>query len=221
MTDLTVRPEAIRASGSELAVDYSATGSDGVEWHSTAYVPADTIGATRNAAILAEARAWGTDALGIAAGSDRLLGGESPWIPVRKIANEARSNTAVLVDDSELFFPTVAGAHYAIRSLIFFDTNVTANFLYRWNHTGINAGIRRLPFRAAGGTAPAYATVGNTFGTGEALTGTGTLGVIGDQIVLIVGDPGGLFSFQWAQNTPNAGNTSLIRGSYVEYMEFR
>jgi hypothetical protein len=167
-------------------------------------------------------RLWGVTQ----AEADTALEGYTPsladealaWRPIVKPINEARNNTAVLADDTDLKLLTRPSVTYIFRSLIFFDTNTTANFLYRWNHTGINGGIRRLPFRAAGGTAPAYATVGNTFGAGEPLPGSGSWGVIGDQMILITGVTGGLFSFQWAQNTADPGNTTIIRGSYFEYL---
>lgn len=147
-------------------------------------------------------------------------GGASAWTTVKKTTNTSRSNSTLAADPA-LQFAMAASTKYAIRGKVFFDTLAAADF--KWRHRGPASPtlvrIRRA-WMVPGGTALAGILVDQAFSAADlALTSTGTNGGwIEFEGVVHNGANLGTFDFAWAQNTTTAGNTTVLAGSYLEYM---
>jgi hypothetical protein len=150
---------------------------------------------------------------------------EPPWTLVAKKADQIRTATTTIAPDDELLFSMAAGAKYLVRGGVFFDTTASADF--KWRHVGPASPtlvrIKRqwlVPDSAA--FAVFYAFVDTAFsGVDLAVVGTGTTGgCVLLEGVVHNGANAGNFSFNWAQNTSDAGNTIVRAGSYLEYAQF-
>jgi hypothetical protein len=139
------------------------------------------------------------------------------WTTIIKMTDEARTSSTLL-DDATLKFTTVANTKYTIRIRVFMLTNTTADSKYRMAHTGTTTRVQRAIYRTATSDTPAAQAALAAFDAADVqLTTTGTMPYVEEDIVLSVGASGGVFSFQWAQNTTNAGACTVFEGSYLEY----
>jgi hypothetical protein len=142
------------------------------------------------------------------------------WITIGKPASETRSSTAVLANDGHLLFTVAANTKYRIRAEIFFDTNGTPDF--KWIIAGPAAATlyrMRREWIVPGVAAWTAVDVHTSYGAGEAIAGAGsTGGLLSLSGVLHNGVNPGSFAFQWAQNTSDAAATTVLAGSYIEYM---
>lgn len=162
----------------------------------------------------------GTDTITIAAS-----GGAGTWTTLKKSADQTRTSTATLADDSELVFALSASTHYAIRGKVFIET-ANATMDYKWGlaySSTITREVSRLAYGVAGASggvdAESVLTSKNVIVNGGdiAVTG-GTSGVACITFDLLFQTNGaGNFKFQWAQNTSDAGNCTVYEGSYIEY----
>lgn len=143
---------------------------------------------------------------------------EGAWTVVTKQTDEARNTTTTLADDAELAVPMEANTRYMIRGRIFFDCNATADI--KWSLAGPSGlSLARVERRtiAAGATTYGNVAVATAFGS-VSVTGTGTEGgYIAFEAVIATGANAGDLTFQWAQDTSNAGDSTVLRGSYLEY----
>lgn len=141
------------------------------------------------------------------------------WTSLFKDAAESKASDTSVAADSVLKVTLLANAKYAFRGRVFFDTVAAADFKYRLNcidDTEFYAKHTSYPAGSSTGTTTVDTT---TPGTTVAVTGAGTVGgyVEFDGIVSM-GVTGGILSFQWAQNTSTASNTTVKPGSYLQYM---
>ena len=150
-------------------------------------------------------------------GTFAAAGGAGTWTTVIKTADESRTNNTLL-DDATLVFTTVANTQYIIRLVVHMLTNATADSKYRMAHAGTTTRVRRRIVRTATNDTPAEVASLAAFDAADVvLSTTGTLPFVEEHIVLQVGASGGVLSFQWAQNTTNAGAMTVLEGSYLEY----
>jgi hypothetical protein len=155
VSDIVVLIEEITPAGAQVEVRYMVSTTDAGQGGSTAWVDAALSSEARNAAILADARAYADVNMGTTPGSNYILGGQpSDWQTISKQADEQRLNDT-LTDDTELRFPTVAGEAYRFKLFVPFQAPATPGIKYRVYHTGITTGTRRAIERGAGGAAPA------------------------------------------------------------------
>jgi hypothetical protein len=147
--------------------------------------------------------------------------GSSAWSTVSKEADQTRTTTTTLADDSDLTVSLAAGK-YAIRLLVQYSiANATMDFKYALNYTGTVTsafGMQRLlQAGSAGGagsqTEQILSALPSSSMTSSA-SGTGYLEVM----LFIDLATSGTLSFQWAQNTSDAGACKVLAGSYLEYM---
>ena len=126
-----------------------------------------------------------------------------------------RTATTVLADDPHMTFPVVAGGVYVFEFRIFFDTTAAGDFKFGLNGPAAPTGLRFYRSCVApGATALSSIGVSTAFGAGLALTGTGTTGGYCEgRGILQNGANAGNVTVQWAQNTSDAGNTSVLTGS--------
>lgn len=157
---------------------------------------------------------------GLQAALDGKVAVGSVWTVVRKTADEARSNSTVLINDAALKVTLAANTRYALRGKMWFETAATPDF--KWRHAG-PASPTLVRLRRAwilpGGTSEAGLAVDTAYSAADlVLVGTGALGgCIELEGVVRNGSTAGDFRLQWAQNTANASPTTVLAGSYLEY----
>ena len=143
------------------------------------------------------------------------------WTMASKGTTESRANNSTLADDSALIFNMFNGSTYRARGMIFYSTAAAADFQYQLYAGGVSLGskARILHWSIPPGSAtPTFANNTNV-GIQTSILGAGGGGCLQIEAV-IVNDTGSTlpFSLQWAQNASDAISTSVMAGSYFEYM---
>lgn len=149
----------------------------------------------------------------------------SAWSTVKKTADETRASTATLANDSALSFACLAGTSYRIVLDVFFSqANATMDFKYAMAYSGTITSqyayrLQHAPESAIGADNDLTATNANLVNAGAiAMTPTVSgAGYVRVELILNT-NAAGTFSLQWAQNTLDAGNLTVLRGSYINYM---
>ena len=165
--------------------------------------------------------AVGADDESLVADSSTALGVK--WakrlVPVVKPSNEVRTATTTLADDAALTFAVVANGVYVFRAVVFFESPAAADFKCTTAGPASPTNVRIMRQAIAeGATAMSNVGVSTAFGTVLSITGTGTSGgYVEFNGVLDNGANAGTVSFQWAQDTSNAGNTVVAKASYIEH----
>ena len=145
-------------------------------------------------------------------------GGSSPWTLVMKTSDESHNSSATVADDATLRFTPTANTQYHIRLRCFFLTNATADLKYRMVHTGTTTRVRRRVFRTATTDVAQTIELKTAFDAADViLSTTGLNPWLEEDITLQVGATPGEVKLQWGQVTSNAGPTTLLEGSYLEY----
>lgn len=185
--------------------------------HATAHQPGggDAM-AVDAAAGTGSLRTLGAGATQAAAG-DHTHGGGG-WTTVVKTADESHNNSATVADDTVLQFNTVANTQYTIRLLALFLTNATADLKYRLVHTGTTTRVRRRVRRTSTTDIAQIYELKTAFDSADVvLSTTGLNPNLSEEIIVQVGASGGVLKLQWGQVTSNAGPTTCLEGSYLEY----
>lgn len=141
-----------------------------------------------------------------------------------KTANTNRASTTALAADADLVTPSLVAGTYRVRAVIFiYNANSTANF--KWgmlDAAGANANFNvfRGMYRYQGGnTTTENVSIGNT-GVGNVasvfMTSAIGLGRLEWDFVVTL-NATKTIGLWWAQNTSDANNTTIERGSYIEY----
>src|SRR5574341_2134873 len=148
------------------------------------------------------------------------------WRLKKKTANQTKNSDTTLADDSELTLSLSASTKYHIRLRFFYDAaNATMDFKFATAFSGTVTGTvyskrKQAAPTASGGTdnETTAAATGQFGSTAMTSTSAGLGYVEIEQIIQVNG--AGTWSFQWAQNTSDAGNLIGLGGSYIEYMEW-
>jgi hypothetical protein len=162
-------------------------------------------------------------ALGTAAPGTSLLAARrdhvhTGWTLIRKTADEIRTATTTLTSDTHLVVTLLANKTYAIRGACWFDTTAAADFKYRFTFSGTLLYIQHVQFAA--GSSLVTDSVDVTAGVTQTLIGAGTTGGHFEfDAIAVVDGSNRTFTLQWAQNTSDAGNTTLRAGTYMEYAD--
>ena len=155
-------------------------------------------------------------------GLQGVVGPPSSWTLVKKTVDESRNNTTTTSADSDLSFAMTSGVTYAIRGTIFITTTAAADLKYRFSGPTTSSVER-------------YVRVANNNGTGSnpflsvafftsldaadvVATDNANGLVLIEMYATVTASANGNFEFWWAQNTSNAGPTTVFSGSYLEYL---
>jgi len=113
------------------------------------------------------------------------------------------------------------GSTYRARAMVFYSTGAAGDFQYQLYAGGVSLGskARILHWSIPPGSAtPTFANNTNV-GIQTSILGAGGGGCL--QIEAVIANETGStlpFSLQWAQNALDANSTSVMAGSYFEYM---
>ncbi len=143
------------------------------------------------------------------------------WRTVFKHTGTVRVSTTTLADDPHLKFPMKTNRSYMVRGRIIGSAPATPDF--KWGLTGPTGTV--ILYFAQVMKIDTIATVvgrgGNGYPTGETvLQGSSGALMIDFVVEVLPATADGVFAFQWAQNTSDAGSTVVVAGSYLEYIEF-
>jgi hypothetical protein len=149
----------------------------------------------------------------------------NPWVDVFKTSDTTRNSTTTLTADPDLTFTPAANTNYAFEFEIFYTTATAADFKFGIDGpstpTLFRASVRAIP-PDNGGSFNAGAELQMKLAayetTGQSLTAaSATDGYI--QIIGIIqnGSNSSALAFTWAQNTSNAGDTTVHVGSRLRY----
>ena len=143
------------------------------------------------------------------------------WTVVGKSADTSRTATTTLAADPDLKVSMAANTKYRIRGRIFFDTTATGDF--KWRHAGpASPTVVRVQRNVIVPAATAFASIAVDVaysGVDIPMAGTGANGgFVAFDAIIHNGAAAGDFSFLWAQNTSDVGQTIVRAGSYLEVM---
>ena len=144
---------------------------------------------------------------------------------VKKTSNENRSSTTTLTNDNTLTISLNASTTYHIRGKIFFSTgNATMDYKYALAYSGTTNSIMCKRVHAAAGAASGTdnevsLAQNSIIGTTSVTATTSGIGYVEIDIIIQT-NTAGTFGFQWAQDTSNGSNLTVLAGSYLEYLQF-
>jgi hypothetical protein len=146
----------------------------------------------------------------------------SMWVLLVKTADEIKRSNVTLSADAAIKFLMFAGRSYQFRAKIFFDSNSAADF--KWRHSGPSSpSLVRVMRRnyACGDTAISDEAVDVAYSSADiVLDGAGSTGGYIEICGIIAnGSTEGSFEFQWAQNSSHASDSTVLKGSFIEYRE--
>lgn len=131
---------------------------------------------------------------------------------VVKATDETVSSSTTLQADNELTFTTEGNETYIIEYMFVYNSGAVPDFKFQWVETDgtflITAESWNTTFQFNGLTEASAATFSDGFGSNTPLRGSG---------IVFAGATGGPFTLNWAQNTSNASNTTVLAGSYLRY----
>lgn len=147
------------------------------------------------------------------------------WTVVEKTTDETITSDSTLSDDATLKFSVSANTKYRFRFVVFFRSPDTPDFKFALSGPSSPTLLSaRMSYAAAFGAVIHSRPFGQYSGLAASLTGSpsGTENEGGFVIiegVLHNGANSGTVAFQWAQNTSDASNTTVLAGSYLEWKQ--
>lgn len=149
-------------------------------------------------------------------------GGGSSTVRTMKPSSTTRSATSTLADDPHLVVALEASSTYLIEFTVYYIiANATMDWKYGLAYSGTMANFYRYSetFPAGSGAgadmmsqSQADGLVATSSFLSSAATGFGML----KYRVIANTTTAGNFAIQWAQNTSDAGNATVLAGSYIE-----
>ncbi len=139
--------------------------------------------------------------------------------PVYKKTSETKNTDTTLAADGELKFRVAANDAFAVRALIVFDTTASADFKFGFRGPSSPSLVRLTSFVMDAGETALEVAKEENFSTTTTLASTGgDHGLIRTAGVIVNGSNAGEVSFQWAQGTSHANDTTVRLGSVIEYV---
>jgi hypothetical protein len=134
------------------------------------------------------------------------------------------TNSTALKDDPVLTVNVLANAVYAMEAVVVGDSNTTADFKHGWSGpTGATMNWWCLPQHLQAGYVSGNYTLGPPLGTfvittantAAGMPAAGTVHVMRMQGTLRVSATAGAFTYRYAQNVADVGNTTRKAGSFL------
>lgn len=133
------------------------------------------------------------------------------WSTVRKPGDTTRNNTTTTSADPDLQFKVAANTVYDVRMIVKYRTTAAGDFKF-----GISGPA--APTEVSGGYNGRQSGGFEAYPTAEAVTqAADNAAMLHVEFTLENGANAGTVTFDWAQNTSNAGPTTVKEGSYIQY----
>lgn len=143
----------------------------------------------------------------------------SGWTTVTKTADETIQTDTVLGDDAALKFAMAANTTYRFRGALYVLSAAVPDFKWQINGPAAPTRVSGTVIEVANtGGAPtsspfnSYASSAGSVGTSSS-----TVSVVYYDGVIANGANAGDLAIQWAQLVSDLGNTTVLKGSYIEY----
>lgn len=143
----------------------------------------------------------------------------SGWTLVLKKTDQAKASDTVVAADSTLKFPMAANTRYAFRMKAWFTTTATADF--NFGHSGpASPTLVHIQHTGIAGGATVFSLIGisTAYTASLGLAGAGIPGMAELNGMILNGANAGDFEFLWAQRGSDVNPTTVLAGSYIEYM---
>ena len=142
------------------------------------------------------------------------------WVFVPKTADETVNNSTALQDDGHLTFSGSNGDVYAAKFVIdLLAANATGDFKFDFNSLAGNTSAFRLVWRAIGGDGVVTGDVDES-GAGSDISVTSANNKMRIEIDLnFTLSAGASCTLRWAQNTADPTDSTVTKGSYLEYIK--
>lgn len=194
----------------------------------------DWIGSTRGQILYRDASNWAVLSPGTSgqflqtqgAGANPQWATPAPpagqWTKVTKPSDTNRINTTTSTNDPDLQFTATANTNYNIRGCIWYNTNANGDFRIQLAGPGSPDHVRVTWYRILPTRTVFVTSVANGYSSDVTLIDTtGGNGYVEFEAVVDLGASGGTIAIAWAQGTLDAvNNTTVLRGSYIEYTTF-
>lgn len=138
---------------------------------------------------------------------------------VEKTTNETRNNNTATADDTDLKFTVAANTKYRFEMQLFFYSTAAADFKYQFTGPATPTVIAyRRETNVMGSSTSVNSLLFDFISTDTSLvTNTSNIGQIRIWGILHNGANAGTVAFRWAQNSTDAGPTTVYAGSYITY----
>jgi hypothetical protein len=140
-----------------------------------------------------------------------------------KLADEVVNGSATLQNDDELFVAVPANTRFAIRGLVNFTSNTTANFRLDWTGPTGYTHITNTKVYSRIAAAPTQLVDTRTFIEGALVGASGAASLVNSthgQLMELSGwlqtsSTAGTAQIRWSQNTSNGSNTTVYANSFI------
>ena len=130
----------------------------------------------------------------------------------------------MFADDAELLLPVLANTTYMIQGVIFFTTSATPDFKFQLTGPAspTDVTVRGSRYAVEGtstnGTRGEFVDVALSVPRAVVGTNSGSDGYVDFRMRLENGANAGTVVLQWAQNTSDAADTTVLAGSHLNYI---
>lgn len=138
------------------------------------------------------------------------------WKYVVKDTDETKNSTTTLANDTVLVKTIQGGEVWRMQLRVLLTAaNDTMDYKFALNYSGsTNAVYCKARYVAAGGTTETILSQSSLIGSTSVTAATSGFAYV-DIDILLDANTGGTFGFQWAQDSSDAGNLTVLKGSYL------
>jgi hypothetical protein len=143
------------------------------------------------------------------------------WIAVPATADQSVTSNAGLTNSTYLTFTIPTAKRYAFRAAIYYNTPAAADLRYDVQASGVPT-VFRMQKEAVGNGNTSFSVIGVDTATEQLSTpaGGGTDGAVMLEGYLYNNTGSSMtLTFRFGQNTSNAGATTILAGSHLEYRD--
>jgi hypothetical protein len=136
-----------------------------------------------------------------------------------KLVTTTRASTAVATADTAIDFSVAASRNYEFKYVIHYDTPTAADFRYTVTGPSSVTAVQMTHRYIAPGATVATVAISTVFSFTDVVIPevSGTAGYVEVDGIVHCSTTAGTVAFCWGQGTTDAGNTSVYKGSYVQY----